>query len=186
MFKFIKDCFSVNLNEYENFNVNLEINKIVLCTFLVMVVGVVFLDLYRGSIRKVTSQLVRHKAKSEDSAMTLEELGLEKSRVVRYMLSHDNLLTKLVARRGERAYSYEEYRALSKEERREIGKIDFSTAAFYLKSGEEADKVSEFVDKYDTSVGRTVASCVFILVVMMCIVLCMPGILNLVDNLIGK
>ena len=100
-------------------------------------------------------------------------------------MSRDDLLTKVVARVGEVKYSYEEYKELSKERKKEIEKIDFSTAKFYIRE-DMSYRSTAIIEKYGTSVGRTVASCVFIFIIAMCVIACMPGILYAVDNLLGN
>ena len=167
MFKFLKDFLSINLNEYENININLEINKVIVVTCFAFVIGVILFDIYRGSIRVMVAQLMRHGAKSEENAKTLKELGLEDTKtckIIKMMLTRDNLLTKVVARVGEKKYSYEEYKALTSEERKENSKIDFSTAAFYIKDDQQY-LASGIVEKYTTSIYRTILSCLFIFII---------------------
>lgn len=183
MFEVLKKCFDINLNDYENIKFDLEINKVILGAFVVLMVGIVYLSFYRGSIRVVIIQLMRHNADSEENAKTLGELGFDKSRIVKRLLSRDNILTKTVARVGEKKYDYEEYKSLSKEEKRESEKIDFSEAKFYI--GEDnKDRAMNIVDRYVTSIPRTIASCVFIAIVCVSVIACMPEILNLINNLL--
>lgn len=186
MFKVLKECLSINLNEYENININLEINKVILAACGVFIIFIILFDVYRMGIRSMVNQLIRHGAKDEESAKSLKELGLEGTRIIRVikmMLARDNLLTKVVARSGEKKYSYEEYKALSKEEREENEKIDFSTATFYVKE-EQSSLVSGIVEKYGTSVQRTALSCSFVVLMGICLVACMPGILNVLNNIL--
>jgi hypothetical protein len=183
MFKVLKKCFSINLNDYENINFDLEINKVILGAFCALMVGVVFFSIYRGTVRTVLMQLIRHRANSEENAKNLEELGLGKSRAVKRLLSGDNILSKTVSRVGEKKYSYNEYMALSKEKKQEVDKIDFSSAKFYIKD-EMKDRANGFVEKYVTSIPRTIASCVFVAIICICIIACMPEILNGINNLL--
>ena len=183
MFKVLKDCFSINLNDYDNFYVDLEINKVILGAFIALIIGVILFNLYRGTIKIVVSQLVRHNAKCEEEAKTLSEIGLDKSKMVRWMLSGENLLTKIVGRKGEKKYEYEEYKALSKEERRDAEKFDMDTAEFYIRE-DKSTLASGVVERYGTSVQRTVVACVFIAIIGMCVIACMPEILEVIDNLL--
>ena len=50
MFEVLKKCFAINLNDYENINFNLEINKVIFGAFCALMVGVVILSIYRGTI----------------------------------------------------------------------------------------------------------------------------------------
>ena len=183
MFEVLKKCFSINLNDYEKINVKLEINKVVLGTLIALIIGVIFFNLYRGTIKLVVAQLVRHNAKNEDNAKTLSEIDLDKNKAVRWMLSGENLLTKIVGRRGEKRYEYEEYKALSKKERQEAEKFDIDAAEFYVRD-EQSSLASTVVEGYGTSVMRTVVACVFIAIVGICIIACMPEILELINNLL--
>ena len=181
MIEVFKRCFSVNLNEYENINIDLEINKVITLTFAVFGVLVVFLNLYRGNMRLVTSQLLRHGAKNEETAKTLGEIGLGNLKMARFLLAGDTLLTKIVGRVGEKRCTYEEYKKLSKEERND--KIDFESAKFYVREG-QTDRAKNISEKYSSSVVRTIVTCVLIGIVCICIIACMPGILNIINNLL--
>lgn len=185
MFEVLRECFAINLNDYENINFSLEINKVVLGVSIALVLGIIFLSLYRGNIRLVVMQLTRHGAQSEESAKKLSELGLEKSVFVKYLLSGNNALTKVVARVGEKKYSYEDYVALSKEERKESEKINFENAAFYIKE-EEKNLVMTIMEKYSASVTRTALASVFVVIICVCVIACMPGILNVINKTLGS
>ena len=183
MFEVLKKCFAINLNDYENINFSLEINKVILGAFIAMVIGVIMLDIYRGSTRTVIMQLTRHEAKTVEDAKTLNEIGLGNSRIVKKLLSGHNILTGVVARVGEVKYGYEEYKALSKEEKKESEKIDFASARFYIRE-ESADRASQITERYVTSVPRTVASCTFVAILCICVIACMPEILSLINGLL--
>ena len=183
MFEALKRHFAINLKSYDNINVNLEINKIVLGTFIVLILGVVILNNYRGNVRLMVMQLTRHNAKDEESAKTLKQLGLQKSASVKKLLSGDNTLTKIVARVGEVKYSYEEYKALSKKEKKAEVKINFDEATFYL-CEDQSDRIANVLDKYNVTTGRTVATCALIAIFGGCLIACMPEILNIVNNLL--
>lgn len=185
MLDIFKKCFSVNLNDYENIGINLEINTVVLGAFIAVIVGVVFLNMYRGSIRYTVMQLTRHSAFSEDTAKTLKEIGLYDSRIIKKLLSGHNMLTRVVARVGAVKYDYETYVKMSDEERKEAEKIDFDFARFYIKE-EEINRAGFIRERYKTSPVRTLVSCLFVAILCGCIIACMPGILNVINEIIGK
>lgn len=185
MLEVLKKCFAVNLNEYENINFDLEINVVVLGAFVAVILGVIFLSVYRGSIRVMVVQLTRHGAKDEESAKTLKELGLYDSRITKRLLSGHNVLTSVVGRVGAVKYDYETYMKMSEQERAESEKIEFDFARFYIKE-EEANRAGFIVERYNTSLTRTLVSCLFVAILCCCIIACMPGILNVVNELIGK
>ena len=184
MLKVLKTCFSINLNEYENIGVDLEINKVLVIAFAAIIVGIILFNMYRQNIKLVVSQLIRHRAKSEDSAKTLGELGLHSNNAVRKMLLAENLLTRVVARCGERRFSHEEYKALTDEEKKEISTVDFDTARFYIRE-EKRTFAEGVVTRYNSSTPSTVISCVFAAIVCVCLVACMPGILNVINRILG-
>jgi hypothetical protein len=51
MFEVLKKCFSINLNEYKYIGVDLEINKIILCTAVVLMACIVVFNTYRANIK---------------------------------------------------------------------------------------------------------------------------------------
>lgn len=184
-FENLRRCLGINLNDYENIGVNLEINKVVLAAFVVFGVMMVVLSIYRKNMRDIVMQLMRHEAYSEDSACTLEELKLNENRVVTYMLTHSDMLKKIVERVGKPQYTYEEYKALSKEERAESERIDFATAKFYITEA-QLDRARHVKEKYVVDKTRLIIACVFLFVVYIALAAAMPEILNVINNLLKK
>ena len=175
MIEFLKTCFSINLNEYENIGIDLEINKVLVIGFAAFIVGIILYNAYRRNINLVLSQLIRHGARSEESAKTLKELRLNGMSAIKRMLTKDNLLTKFVARVDRETETKDVATEVS---------IDFTTAKFYIK----ADKylIAESMStRRDSSLMNTVIACVFSVIVCLCIVACMPGILNIINALLG-
>ena len=184
MLEVIKKYFAINLNDYENINFSLEINKVVLGTFVAMIVGVVLLSIYRGNSRLLVMQLTRHGATSEDSAKTLSELGLANSRAIKRILSGSNVITKTVTRVGTVKYDYDDYVKMDKKARAEAEKIDFANARFYI-SEKQSTRAAFIIERYTTSLSRTIAVCVLVAILCGCVMFCMPGILGVVDNLLS-
>ena len=185
MIGILKRCFEINLEDYENINFGLEINKVVLGTFVAIIVGILVLNAYRGSIRFMVMQLKRHNATDEESAKTLKELGLDSSRILKKLLASQNMLTKTVLRVGAIEYDYETYVKMDKAARREAGRVDFDSARFYI-NPEEANRAAFIIERYAVSIPRTLATCLFFVILCGCIIACMPGILDVVNGLIGK
>ena len=181
----LKKCFAINLSDYDNINFSLEINKVVLGACIALILGIVFLNLYRSNMRITVVQLTRHKARDEESAKTLRELGLANSRVIKKLLSGDNTLTKVVARVGALEYDYETYKAMDKKERLEAERIDFENARFYI-SESGATRAAFIAERYTSTLFGTILSCAFIAIICICIIVCMPGILDVVDGLLGS
>ena len=185
MIEILKKCFEINLEDYENIKFSLEINKVVLGTFIAIIVGILVLNTYRGSIRFMVMQLKRHNALDEDGAKTLKELGLDNSRILKRLLSSQNMLTKTVARVGATQYDYETYVKMDKAARREAERVDFESARFYINKS-EADRAAFIIERYAVSIPRTLATCVFFAILCGCVIAWMPGILEILNDLIGK
>ena len=185
MFKIFKEWFSVNLNDYDNIGVNLEINKVIFGAVIALIIGVIFLDLYRANIKLMVTQLTRHNAKNEDDAKTLFSIGLNNNKIIRWLLTKENFLTKIVGRKGEKKFEYEEYKTLSNKERIEAEKFDIETAEFYIRE-DKSDLAAGVMEKYGASVQSTVMTCVLIAIVSICIIACMPETLEMINNLLRR
>jgi predicted DNA-binding ArsR family transcriptional regulator len=130
-------------------------------------------------------QLIRHKATDEDSAVTLNKIGLGEKKGLRGMLAKDNRLTRMVQRVGQKKYTYEEYVAMQKEKRKEVEKIDFSEAKFFIPE-ENQKKAKHFHESYNGSLVKNILYCVLLLAFFVCLMFAMPEILNSINGLIGK
>ena len=93
------------------------------------------------------------------------------------------MLTKIVARCGEKKYGYDEYMALSDEEKKECEEFDVTESRFYIRE-EYSLHATSVIDKYGTSVCRTILSCVLVAIISISLFLSMPGILNVLNNLL--
>ena len=183
MMEFIKDCLRLNLGDYENIGIDLEINKLILIIMLAFSIGTVILSLYRGNIRLVIMQLIRHAALDEDSAKTLGQIGLKNSKIIKWMLKGDNLLTKIVRRRGEVRYSYEEYMEMKKAKKLNKVKFNVDEESFYI-DPDKRERADTIVEKYESSIQHTALSILFVIAIGICIILVMPGLLNVINSLL--
>ena len=185
MLEILKKYFEINLDNYKNINFSLEINKVILGACFVMMIGIIYLGVYRKNTRLMVMQLTRHGAKNEESAKTLKELRLADSRGIKKLLSKHNILSMTVARVGEQKYDYETYVAMSKKERKAAEKIDFDTARFYIKE-EETNRAGFIIERYDVTVTKTVLSCLLVAIICGILIVCMPAILDTVDGWLTK
>jgi len=185
MFKtYIKRFFLLNLNEYQNLDVNLYINVLLLGAFVGMAIAVCLVASVRSKMALMTKQLLRHGAIGEQNAKSLSDLGLKDVKFLKSMLSRDGQLTKIVRRVGEVRYTYEEYVALMKEKGVKPEKIDFNTAAFYIDESQQA-RAKYVYETYSSPWPKTLALCVFLLAAYVCLSLVMPEILSWLNSLIG-
>ena len=180
MIEFLKTCFSINLNEYENIGIDFEINKFLVLVFAAFTIGIVLYNSYRMSIKLALSQMIRHGARTEETARTLKELRLDNVRSVRRMLLKSNLLTKLTVRVDEMKGGDKEmnYVSIDTETKRNL-----DTARFYI--NEEKYSLAEGISsRQDISILNTVIACIFSCIICICVISCMPVILEFIDYLL--
>lgn len=182
MINFYKKYFLLNLKDYPNINVDFPITLALFIFFIGLMFVSIVVNFKRSKIELTVRQLKRHNAESEESAKTLKELRLDNA-IIKFLLSREGQITKLVKRTGEKNYSYEEYMALSRKERNE--KIDFENAKFYLRE-EGMERSEKILESSSPTLLNTILLCVFILAIFVCLSLAMPSLLNLIDSYIGK
>ena len=183
MLESLKNCLAVNLNDYENIGIDLQINKVLFPAFVVFCIMMIALAVYRNAMRDLVVKIIRHEAYNEDSAKTLDELGLAKNVIITYLLSRDNMLSKIVKIAGKQEYSYEEYIALSKEERLAHEKIDVSKSALYIPE-DNIDRARHIKEKYMMSKTKLMLASVLVFLIYIIIASSMSEILNVINNLL--
>ncbi len=182
LIEFYNKIFNINLSDYENIGGNFPINKILFLITVALCVAYVIIELQKKSSQDVVKQLTRHEANTEESAVTLEEIGLHKAFLVKMLLKSDtSFLSRLVKRVGKVEYTYEEYVELQKAKKLPKETIDFSTARFYLDVGQE-ERRKHITDSYTPSILRMVLLCLLMLVIYICIALAMPEILSFINS----
>ena len=185
MIENFKKCFSINLKDYEMIGIDLQINKAILPGFVVFALLMVVLVVNRNKMRTLIVQLMRHDAVSQEKACTLEELGLANERHVKYLLSGSNMLKRIVKQQGAKTYSYEEFKALSKEEKKKVEKIDFAEARFYI-CEEQIDRARHIKEKYQMNKWGLIIGLIFLALIYIGLAASMPEILNLINNLLKR
>ena len=182
--------FHINLNEYPNIGIDLEINVVLFGILIGALIATAILGYRRAAIATVIKALIRHEAKSEENAMTLSELHIS-SRAAMTVLRGGGRLSKIVSRVGEREYTYEEYLALMKKKRGDnesgnasLEAIDFSCARFYI-AEEKIEEAKRAYDRSDSPILHTVLSCVLLAALFASLMFAMPGILSLIDSMLA-
>ncbi len=181
MYEFYKKFFSLNLKDYPNINIDFPITILLFALAFAFITVIIIVNFRRNRIELLIRQLKRREAISEESALTLSEIKLD-SFIFKKLLSAEGQLTKLVGRAGEKKYTYEEYIALTKNGGKGES-INFSNARFYLRK-ESEERVTHILESGSPTVLNTILLCVLVLAVFVCISLIMPGILNLINNLL--
>lgn len=180
--EFYNKVFNINLNDYENIGINFPINKILFAITVAICIACIFVEIQRKHTKDLVRKLTRHEACSEDSAKTLEQLGLNGGFFIKRQLKSDTSFTsRLIKRVGEKEYTYEEYVKLQKQKKLPKEKIDFNTARFYLNEKEELRR-KHIIENYNPSIWRTVMLCALMLTIYICIALLVPGILSAINN----
>lgn len=202
--KYINDYLSVNLADYENIGVNFEISKFLLIVLIGLCISFFVIDWHRGYMLLTVKKLFRHEALDEASAKTLGELGLDRSFSVRWALSHETRLSKIVKRVGEIEYTYEEYVELEKslknrkknkaeaaknadevDTRTQGEKWDFATARFYV-NPKRISEAREIEQNYSASVIKTSLFSLMFVIIFVGITLIMPELLSFINSSIVK
>ena len=182
--KFLNKYLNLNLKDYSNIGIDLEINKLLLCFLVGAIVASVLMSFNTTRINITVKKLLRRSALNEESALTLDELGIN-TWSIRRLLSASSQLKRLVARVGEPQYTYEEYIALTKKKGYKEEKIDFSLARFYLREDGLA-RSRHIVEVGQTSILNTVLFSVLLVAIYCCLALLMPEILTLINNLLNN
>ena len=182
LYEFYNKYLSINLNDYSNIGIDLEISKILFCFLVGLIIATVIINYRRACMILIIKKLLRHEIVSEENAKTLSELDIN-SFGARLSLSSDKRLMSMVKRAGEKQYTYEEYSELIKSKNFKEEKIDFDEAKFYLNE-DALDDAKKIVDVPAPSIINTILFYVLLVAIYICIILLIPEVLNLINNII--
>lgn len=174
--------FSINLKDYYNIGLDLEINKLLFAFLVALIVVTIAASVIKSTMYTVIKALIRHEARDEESAKTLAELGLNSFRYKNALKSNAQL-KRVVEISGQKKYTYDEYVKLSKEKGFK-DEIDFSEAKIYIKE-QEKTSASKILEMKKPSVVETVLLCLLITAIAACLMLFMPTILMTINNWLG-
>ncbi len=183
-FEFIQKYFSVNLADYPAIGIDLEINKFIFIFLIGSLVGTIAVNYRRASMHLVVRSLMRYEAKTEESARSLHEMKID-TLGAKIALRSGGRLSKVVKRVGAKEYTYEEYSALIKDKSFKEESFDFENSKFYI-CDEGSDDARYIFERCSSSVLNTVLFCILLTAIAVCLMLCMPGILSLVNSLLSK
>lgn len=208
---FYEEVFSLNMEDFRNIGVDFPINKILFCVMLGICLGMIVSAYHKRYMYITVKQLMRHEARSEQTAKTLAELGLSKSFAVRRAIASGGQLSRIVGRVGEQLHTYEEYlenekqiKAEKKEQRRAFFKkntsnsqeqisstqsilkeaVDLDTAKFYIRE-EMQDRASRIFSGAGVCWWRTALACVLVVFAFLFLMICMPSLLTLINGWLG-
>lgn len=183
MNNFYKDHFLINLNEYPNIDIDFQISLFLLWITIGVLLATILVSYSRASMSLMIKRLIRHNAYDENSAMTLNELKIN-SLGVKILLMNSSPLTKIVKRVGEKTYTYEEYKELTKNKNFKEEKIDFAAARFYVRD-ESMNRAKHIAESNSPTILSTALVSLLIVSIYICLLLLMPEILTLLNNILG-
>jgi len=182
--EYLIDFINLNLNDYPNIRINLEINKLLLCILIGSIAATVLISYLRSGMTSLVRSILRRDARTPEKAKTLEELKLN-SLSVKYAITKNQRIIRLVKRVGAKEYTYEEYCALSKNRRFKEEKIDLKEARFYIPE-ESSDEAKRIYERKEISLINTVLFSLMLVIIFGCIGVVMPEILSLLDAFLAK
>ena len=184
---FFDKYFNVNLSDYPAFGFNFNVSLLVFGLFIGICAAIILISHLKSTSALVLRQLLRHEAKSEDSAKTLADLGLADNKSAKRALVSDKTLRRLVTLVGESRPSYEEYTAMTKEEQASFdrrGDIDFDSALFYI-AEDNRERATRAVHSDTSSPFNAALLCVLMLGAYFMLSLALPSLLSFAASLLG-
>ncbi len=183
MINLLKKYLSINLIDYENIAIDLEINKVLLFVLIGLLFATVISNIKRGMLIFTVKKLLRYEAISEESAKTLKDMRID-SFFVKRELSGETRLKKLVSYAGEEKLTYDEYIKQLKDKKYKEKKPDYSTLKLYI-SKENLDKAKHIESYNSVTVVNTILICLLYFIIFTCLIIIMPEILTLINNILA-
>ena len=179
MFSKLIRFWNLNLSEYENIGFDFPIG--VFCTLLCIIFSLSLFVIYfrTRSAQEFATALVRHEAYDEKTAKTLLKLRLS-SPLIKLELMQNKRLCRMIGILGREELSYEEYLKLDKKSAKSYGKIDYTTAAFYIKP-EYVDEMKAFSSKNSSSLLTPIIVSIAAFGVLCLLSEFLPGLLLLIE-----
>ena len=177
---FIKDFFTLNLNQFKNFGISFPIGAILTSFALALCTAVFIINYHKRYTLSLLTQLIRHEAIDAASAKTLKALRINAGFGIRSALSRKGQLTYMVRRVGESSQTYEEYLAASKKRGYRDEKIDFDNATFYL-DPEHSDRAKRLIETTNSEWWRPALMAAIIIGIWILAILFLPDLLETIN-----
>jgi len=184
LYDFYLKYICLNLKDYPAVGIDLEINKLLLIVMTAIIIGTVIINRKRALITLTVSKLLRREAIGEENSVALKHLGIDTKAVIRLLLGGGQIKT-LVKIVGEVTPTYEEYVAKMKDKGYKGETVDLDSAELYL-DREQLDTAKRIAQNRSSSPVNTLLFCVLVFAVFVCLILLMPEILTLLNNLFSK
>lgn len=181
LYYFYKEYFSVNLKDYPNIGIDLEISKLIFYLCIGVMIAAVLLNYKRACTITLIKRLLRYNSTDKEAAKKISELDI-KINSAKVALSTGRV-ERMIGIADKKEYTYEEYSSLIKEKNFKEEKTDFNEAKLYIKN-ESIDEARKIAEQKSPTVINTILFCIFILSIYICIALMMPELLNLINILL--
>ena len=190
---FIKDFYlnyvSLNLSDYSDFGIDLQINKILFFVSIILCIASFVISSYERNLSLLLRKLCRSGSFSADNAKTLSELGISDNKAIKSIITkRSGISKKLIVCIDTDAIYSPETEEHSKDGKKEslkniVSPID--TSRFYI-NAEEKLAAENYYKTKNSSVLKTVIYCAIILVFYVVTALLMPSILSVLDSLVSN
>ncbi len=144
--EFYHKYIELNLKDYPNIGLDLEINKLLFFVFLALIAASVFASYIQASIALMVKKLLRTSSFNEESSKTLADLGLDKHKTLKFALTRATGSAALIIREvGKRTPTYEEYMDIErreKEQKKEKKKQKRANRPSFLSSLKKLDSIN--------------------------------------------
>ena len=192
--EFYQRYIRLNLADYENIGIDLQINALILAFTAGIIIASLILGFYRSSVHEVVKQFTRHEAKDEASAKLLVELSLNEWQYI-FALKKIPLLKKLIARIDppapvkEKEFLQEdvfdpESRPEEETQEEPTSEIDYNCSKFYLVP-EQEERCKKVLRSYEPSFISSILFSILILSISVCTIFCTPIFFDFIDSLLG-
>jgi hypothetical protein len=199
MYEFYKNYLSINLADYENIKINLQISLVLLGLLIGVIIAAIFVTWHRNSMIKLIGELKKGECFDEDSAKTLSELNIN-TPGIRTLIKMSGRIGRLICRVGVKEYTYEEYVEITRKKKKRKNKedinepeeaiafvdekIDFTEARFYIKDISDPE-TANILDKKISSPLNTALMCLLLVSIYTILLFLMPDILSFINSILG-
>ena len=207
-----RDYLSVNLSDYKNININLDINMVILGLTIALTVICFLMYKRQTLIEALFKKLKRCEAYGKEKAVTLKSLGLCEKRFRKLLTNRQGNLKPCIVIIGEKKPTYNEYLALEKSAKNKKSKaeineatpeeVDAETSAeenkeqsdIFEKDGliscealfyipeDKIDLADRILVSNTTTLAKTIISCALILCIGIALIIAMPSILSALNS----
>jgi hypothetical protein len=182
MREFVDTYLNLNLKDYRNIAIDLEITKLLGLLFIGIMVAAVLMNLFKQKSSLIIKSLLRYECTDEDKAKTLGELHIS-SRIAEHIAFSDTgRLKRIIKRVGEVEYSYDEYVKMQKEKKKPE-KQDRKATKLYIPK-ERLDEAKRIFEKGAPTLLDTVLICVLLVALYICFVFLMPLVISFINSIL--